>query len=493
MITRASIGRYMHRPIDNPTPEFGAWRHRWAAVKRKVNTLRAHSLSQLEELFAGLIPTHLLSQADEGANSRTRVFPIRVTFFGFLYQVLKPRTSCREVVRQLQALFALQDRPKIDQEDSAYCQARNRLPEENLERILKETANAADKRTRYRTWFGHDVKVVDASCTSLADTPANQALYPQSKAQAPGCGFPLMKLVVFMSLASGAVLDVIKGNKHDHELSLFRRLCSFLKAGDLVLGDDAYSDYGTVAFLPTIGCQGVFRLQGRRHKDFRRGKKLGAGERLITWKRPSQKAKTMTKKQWEELPAEIEVRLIRVRIPIQGFRTRQIDIVTTLLDPKKYPAEEIAALFRRRWRLELCFRDIKTSMGMEEMRCKTPEMVHKELLMYLIAHNLIRCLMAEAASIHEADLERISFKGSVDTVRQYSAALAQARNRKQRSRLLRELLEILASDLLPDRPNRTEPRAVKRRPKPYALLNKHRSRFKETPHRGRRRASSARK
>ena len=213
----------------------------------------------------------------------------------------------------------------------------------------------------------------------------------------------------------------------------------------------------------------------------------------MTWKKPPQKAKTMTDKEWAALPAEIQVRLIRVQIPIRGFRTRQIDIVTTLLDSKKYPTKEIAALFRRRWRLELCFRDIKTSMGMEKMRCKTPEMVHKELLMYLIAHNLIRCLMAEAATIHDADLERISFKGSVDTVRQYSAALAQARNRKQRSRLLRELLEILASDLLPDRPNRTEPRAVKRRPKPYALLNKHRSRFKETPHRGRRRANSGRK
>lgn len=479
--------------MEDSTPEFGAWRHRWAALKRKVSTLRTHSLGQLEELFNELIPTHLLSQADEGANSRKRDFPIRVTFFGFLYQVLKPRTSCREVVRQVQALFALQGRRKIDEDDSAYCQARNRLPEDNLERIFKETANAADKRTQYRKWFGHTVKVVDASSTSLPDTPANQALYPQSKAQASGCGFPLMKLVVFMSLASGAILDVVKGNKHNHELSLFRRLCSSLKAGDLVLGDDAYSDYGTVAFLPTIGCNAVFRLQGRRHKDFRLGKKLGPGERLVTWKQPPQKAKTMTDKEWAALPAEIQVRLIRVQIPIRGFRTRQIDIATTLLDPKKYPAEEIAALFRRRWRLELCFRDIKTSMGMEEMRCKTPEMVHKELLMYLIAHNLIRSLMAEAATIHDADLERISFKGSVDTLRQYSAALAQARNRKQRSRLLRELLEILASDLLPDRPNRTEPRAVKRRPKPYALLNKHRSRFKETPHRGRRRANSGRK
>ena len=153
------------------------------------------------------------------------------------------------------------------------------------------------------------------------------------------------------------------------------------------------------------------------------------------------------------------------------------------LDPQVYPLEALAELYRRRWRLELCFRDLKTTMGMEQLRCQSPEMARKELLAYLIAHNLIRCLMAQAAARHRVDPERVSFKGSVDAVRQYSAAMAQARNAKQRERLHDQLLENLARDLVPDRPGRREPRAVKRRPKPYQLLNKPRGKFREIPHR----------
>lgn len=476
--------------MKNPTPPFPAWRHRFAALKRKLDPLRKLTLCQLEHLLAGLIPVHLLSATEEGDNSRDRIYSLRRTFWSFLWQVLTPNTSCREVVRQIQALFSLEGGGKVDEDDSAYCQARQRLPQDRLELILRATATAADARCGHRRWFARRVVVVDGSTITTPDTAAHQARYPQSQSQRPGCGFPLMKRVAFMSLASGAILELAKGNKHSSELGLFRQLWNQLQSGDILLGDDAFSDFATAASLPARSVDGLFRLQGRRRKDFRAGKKLGPYDRLTSWEKPLQRPRTLRAKAWAKLPQRLELRLIRFAVQVPGFRPQKIDLVTTLLDPKAYPAAELAALFQRRWRMELCWRDLKSTLGMETLRCKSPEMAEKELLMFLLAHNLVRCLMAEAAGTYDVDLERISFKGSVDTVRQYSQALAQARNRQQRRRLADELLENLARDLVPDRPDRVEPRAVKRRPKPYPLLNKPRRLFKEIPHRSRYRVNA---
>jgi hypothetical protein len=185
------------------------------------------------------------------------------------------------------------------------------------------------------------------------------------------------------------------------------------------------------------------------------------------------------------LPAQIIVRILRFTTTIRGFRNRRITLVTTLLDCELYPAQELVALYARRWRLELCLRDLKTTLGMEQLRCKTPEMAEKELLAYLVAHNRVRCLMAEAVAVHRVELERVSFKGSLDALRQFSDAMSRAPNRKLRRQLWEDLLLTLASDLVPLRPNRTEPRAVKRRPKPFPLLNKPRRKFVEISHRSR--------
>ena len=189
--------------------------------------------------------------------------------------------------------------------------------------------------------------------------------------------------------------------------------------------------------------------------------------------------------QWSSLPARITVRIIRFTATIRGFRGRRVTLVTTLLDPKLYPAEQIIALYVRRWAQELCFRDIKSTMGMECLRCKSPEMAQKELLAYLVAHNLVPCVMAEAVAHYQADLQRISFKGAVDALRQYSAAIAQARSQKLQCQLWADLLLNLARDAVPFRPNRHEPRAVKRRPKAYPLLNQPRRQFVEISHRSR--------
>ena len=229
----------------------------------------------------------------------------------------------------------------------------------------------------------------------------------------------------------------------------------------------------------------VARLHQRRKVDFRKARRLGKNDGLFVWTKSCQPSAILSPNEWDLLPAQITVRIVRFTTTIRGFRNRQITLVTTLLDAELYPAEELVALYARRWRLELCLRDLKTTLGMEQLRCKTPAMAEKELLAYLVAHNLVRCLMAEAVAVHRVELERVSFKGSLDALRQFSDAISRAPNRKLRRQLWGDLLLTLARDLVPLRPNRTEPRAVKHRPKPYPLLNQPRRKFVEISHRSR--------
>ncbi len=469
------------------TPYLPAFRSRLAALgRRTAQTVRQATLGQLQEHLRELLPLGLLSAEDEGPNSRERIFPLRLTFECFLWQVLKPRTACREVVRQVQTLFRLAGRGLIDDGDSAYVQARLRLPKERLEQALSATAQVADARAGQGGRLqGRPVKVVDGSSTQLADTAKNQKRYPQPATQKPGCGFPVMKFVALMSLTSGAILNVVLGNLHHHDLRLLHRLWDQLKKGDILLGDRAYGEYTTLATGPQQGIDVVARLHHARKVDFRKARRLGKNDGLFVWTKGCQQSEILSASEWALLPDQITVRILRFSAAIRGFRTRRITLVTTLLDPKLYPAQELAALYARRWALELCLRDLKTTMGMEELRCKTPDMAEKELLAYLVAHNLIRCVIAEAVARYSVELQRVSFKGSLDALRQYSDAIGKARNQKMRRQLWADLLLNLARDLVRHRPNRTEHRAVKRRPKPYPLLNQPRCRFVEISHRSR--------
>ena len=479
------------------TPFFPQWRYRLAPFSTRLRKVRQATLSELEFLFAGIFPPHLLAQADDGPNSRERILPIRRTFWLFLSQVLTPHTSCRAVVRQLQAILGLQHQKQIDSANTAYVQARARLPFHTLLTALHLSADAAQARCmRSSAGFlgGRPVKVLDATSTQLADTPANQARFPQPSSQRIGCGFPVMKIMALFSLASGAVLHVACENLHWHDSRLFRRMRRFFRPGDIILGDRAFSDYASLAELPRRGVDLLARLHQGRKLDFRKpSKRLGKLDALFRWSKNPARPKHMTSRQWKRVPDEITVRVLRYRIQEPGFRTREIRLVTTLTDPRAYPAAALFALYRRRWRLELCFRDLKTSMGMETLSCQSPAMVIKELHMFLIAHNLVRCLMAEATGIHEVDLERVSFKGSVDATREFSNALAKATSRKSRRRLEDDLLTILATDLVPERPGRREPRAIKRRPKPYPLLTRPRDSYVEILHRNRYKKCTTRK
>ena len=469
------------------TPFFPQFRARFAACRRRLQQVRQAPLFQLEHLFGQFLPPGLLAPTDEGPNSRERVFSRRRTFWGFLYQILHPGCPCRKVVDHTRAFFKLHRLGPVDPGTSAYCQARLRLPLDTLVRVRHAVAARVERLLpdAQRSWFGLHPKVVDGVTVAAPDTARNQHAYPQSASQKPGCGFPLLKLVGVFSLASGVLLDYLKGNKHQHELALLRKLLEVFKPNDLALGDRGFCCYVLIAMLLGRQVQSLFRLHQRRAADLRRGQRLGKHDRLFTWRKPAVKPRYLPNTLWKRVPEELSVRVLRFTLSVPGFRPDAVTLVTTLTDARAYPAHELARLYARRWRIELWFRDLKTTLGMEMLHGLSPRMLHKELEMYFIAYNLLRALMVEAAALYEVPVERISFKGTVDATVEYSGALVHARSQKARRELVADLLALIAEDTVPERPGRCEPRAVKRRPKPFPLLNKPRHQFKEVPHRSR--------
>jgi len=398
--------------------------------------------------------------------------------------MLKPRTACREVVRAVQAIFESTGQGSVDEGTAAYVQARQRLPVERLEKALACTARTADGPVGQPGQLqGRPVKVADCSTTQLSDTAQNQKRYPQPSSQKPGCGFPLIKFLVLFSLSSGAILRVAMAHWKNHDLRLLHGLWDALEKGDILLGDRAYGEYLTLATLPGQGVDVVARLHGARRVDYRKASpRLARHDGLFQWRKGCQQSEILSVQQWRQVPVQITVRLLRFDAVIRR-RKKRITLVTTLLDPVAYPAPQLIGLYARRWHLELALRHLKTTMGMELLRCQSPAMAEKELLAYLVAYNLIRCLMAQAVAQAGVAMERLSFKGTVDAVRPFGPAFHGARSKAQRQHIWKELVRTITRDLVPLRPNRQEPRAVKRRPKAYQLLNKPRHLFKEVPHR----------
>jgi hypothetical protein len=356
---------------------------------------------------------------------------------------------------------------------------------------LVHTAQIAEARVGSQGQLQHrPVKVADCSTVQLPDTPENQQRYPQSSSQKPGCGLPLLKFLVLFSLSSGAILRITVGHWKNHDLRLLRGLLEALQKGDILLGDRAYGEYLTLATLPLQGVDVVARLHGARKPDFRKAtKRWGRQDGLFAWAKGCQQSTLLSARQWRQVPNNIVVRIIRFEAVVRR-RKRRILLVTTLLDPVAYPAEELISLYARRWHLELALRHLKTTIGMELLRCQSPDMAEKELMAYLVAYNLIRCLMAQALALAGAELARLSFRGAVDALRQYTLAAQNRRGRHRSGPLWKQLIKTIARDLLPRRPGRQEPRAVKRRPKAYQLLNKPRRLFREVPHRARYRAKN---
>jgi hypothetical protein len=443
-------------------------------LRQEARQLQRASLGKLTGLFAHYIPPSLLAPTAKGAGSRQRIFSTRTTFWAFLAQVLSPQSSCRETLRKLQAWqAACTSQMASSSSTSAYCQARSRLSLDWLKKIHERVAAEVHKRSFGDQEFGRPVKVIDGTSASMPDTPANQKRWPQTKAQKPGCGFPFVKLVGLFHLSNGVLIDWAEGSKHDHEAKLFPSLWKHLYRGDVLLGDRGFCSYAAMAALWSRGVDTLMRKHQALKLTFRSGKRLGPRDRLICMKRPLQPVGQWSKSEWKKLPSTLMVRMVEIRVRQPGFRVQRYVVLTTLTDPQQWPLERLGQLYFKRWSVELFFRDIKISMGMDVLRCKSPAMVRKEIVMHAIAYNCIRGIMQRAAATYEAPLERISFKGTVDALRQWADAIHIHHDKpRKQAEMINVLLRLLAEDTVPLRPDRVEPRVKKRRPKGYQLMTR---------------------
>lgn len=468
------------------TPFFPSWHHFLAPLGSRLahasRSLSACTLCHLEERFSSCLPQNLFAKAASKTNSRNRIYTQPRTFWAMLWQGFNPKASGREVVRQFQALFELQGGPVISSEDGAYCRAKGRLPKDPFSEALKATADAAERYApASKALQGRPVKIVDGATLTAPDTRKNRKAYPPLKRDRRP-HFPLVRLLVLFSLLSGAILSASLGDMRTAELPMLFGLFDQLASKDILMGDRGFGNYVLLALLEHFKPEVDFIGRSARQVDGRRRfKRLGPDDWLFKWKRGCNPSLWLESSLWALLPKELTVRIVRGSCFVKGFRVRRLTLITTLLDSELYPAEEILQAYLRRWRLEMCLDDLKTTLGMEMLRSLSPKMLHKEVYAHLIAHNLLRWTMAQAARQHDTPLERISFKGTLDALRQFTHAMSQARSKIKRSLLWTRLLEIMATDLVPERPGRREPRAVKRIKRKYPHLSCHRNHFSDRP------------
>lgn len=430
--------------------------------------------------FADVLPEENIQAAfnDEGvafAQEEEDVYTPPVTLWAFLSQVLfkdEQRSCVAAVSRVVVLLVALGRRPSDN--TGAYCRARAKLAEAVIRRLTLETADNCERALPDSwLWRGRHVHLVDGTTVSMPDTKANQKAYPQQSAQQQGLGFPIARMVVLLSLATAMVSGMALGpyaGKETGETALLRELFARLRPGDVLLADRCYCSYFLVAMLLALGVDFVVRLHHLRHADFRRGRRLGHGDHVVRWTRPA-KPDWMDDATYDQLPESIEVREIEVRVDQPGFRTETLIVVTTLTDTEEYTKEDLAELYHRRWLAELDIRAIKVTLGMDVLRCQSPEMVRREIWTCLLAYNLIRRSMLQAAELSGCSPRALSFTaamqkiaaGWVTTLLLDEASLAL---------LIEAHLADIASHKVGDRPNRVEPRAIKRRPKPHKLLTR---------------------
>lgn len=440
---------------------------------------KTNSLPELRQLLGSYFPSALLGRSPSGENSRNRIFSLETIFWAFTDQALTPGGSCREAVRKIMAWRRFEN-PRdpvgdMSPDTSAYCTARSRLPLKTIKAVNAHLIQRLQINTPADAlWRGRRIKLVDGTGVSMPDTAENQAVYPQHSGQKPGCGFPSMNLAGIFCLSTGALLEVASGDYHAHETKLFKKLWNTLEKGDVLMGDRGFCSYDTFASLLGRGADVLMRLPEIR---FRRaiGSKLPNSESfdvVISWEKPDKRPSWMSLEEFQSLPASLSVRVIRYNFSRKGFRSQNATIITTLTDPS-ITAEELAGLYFRRWEIELHFREIKTILNMDILRCKTPEMIERELHIHIVAYNLIRSLMQSSAGSCGADISRLSFKGCLDTVRHFATAIHAAEGKPRTIKALTdEMLQAVAKDPNPHRPNRNEPRAVKRRPKNHQLLTK---------------------
>jgi hypothetical protein len=447
--------------------------------QQQVSFLRHQFLQDGDLPFSNVLSEGIVAQALTAIDVywMDRIYSPLVTLWVFLGQVLRADQSCRAAVARLIAHRLSRGQRPCSAETGAYCQARKRLPEEFFSNVARQTGRALETGVDPQwLWNGRRVYAFDGSTISMPDTLENQRAYPQNVAQQPGLGFPIARIAAVFSLACGAVLDVgicRYAGKGQSELGMLRTLWNMFLPGDVLLADRLMCTWTEMMMLKQRGVDCVCRFTSHRTADFRRGKHLGRGDHIVKWLKPT-KPRSIDRETYNLLPEFLVIRECRVRVEQPGFRIRTLIVATTLLDADEFSKDDLAQLYRARWNAELDLRSLKQTLQMDVLRCKTPELVRKELWTHILAYNLIRTIMAQAATQHGIEPRSISFKGAVQTLEAFQPVIAlQGQHDTAFRRILyQNLLGAIANHRVADRPDRYEPRRTKRRPKPYDRLMK---------------------
>ncbi len=432
-----------------------------------------HALRRIKDDLANLLSPAFIEQIcrESGHHWRDRKLdPVKLIHL-FILQILNGNVACAGVPRIAGREFTA----------SAYCQARNRLPLKVITTLASRIGSCMQQAVaRVGLWKGHRTVLVDGSNFSMPDRPQLQARFGQHGQQKKGCGFPTAHLLAIFDAATGLVLDLIASPMRTHDMSQVHKLHSQLRDGDVLLADRGFCSYAHLALILKGGWHACFRMHQKQIVDFKahrpagvckkvKGrprsrwlKQLGPLDQVVEWIKPASKPDWMEQAEWDALPQTITVRELRYRVTAPGFRPEEITLVTTLLDPHIYTAENLANLYKARWSVETCFAHLKTTMRMEQLRCTRVDGVMKELWMFALVYNLVRMVMREAARRQEVATDRISF---IDALRWLAHAPPEA-----------PLPPLVVNPL---RPNRIEPRVVKRRPKSHKLMTKPRDELRE--------------
>lgn len=431
------------------------------SLRSQIKKMKETFLQRSELPFGDLLAPEWFERLEaQAGNYRTSVFTPIVTLQAFMRQILSADGSCKEAVSRIWASRVEERLAAPSVSTGPYCKARQRLPLALLHEAVQQSGQALHEPVPESwKWQGYNVKLVDGTTVLMPDTPANQAQFPQSRSQKSGLGFPIARLVGVMSLSSGAMVDYALGpyrGKKTGELSLLAQQLDALSLGDLLLGDRYYCTYALIAQQQHKGIPVLFENHAQRQVDFRRGRRLGAKDHRVEWRKPAKKPVWMSAEEYQALPPSLTVRELAVGGKVY---------VTTLLDAQRFSKKVLAKLYELRWVAELDLRTLKADLQMGKLRCQTPEMVRKEIAVHFLAYNFIRAAMAQAAHQHQQLPRLLSFKATLQLL---DAMKTQLLGLSEHA--LKALLKAIVSTRIGQRKRSPQPRAVKQRPKPYPRL-----------------------
>lgn len=457
---------------------------RQGCLRRQLQFLQRQYLQCGELPFSNLLSENVIAQALTAIETQwnDRIYSPLVTLRIFLSQVLSQDHSCRAAVARLIAHRVSQGLSACSSRTGAYCQARMRLPEKFFTTIARAVGRQLEDQAEEQwLWKGRHVYMFDGSTISMPDTPSNQQAYPQPTSQTPGVGFPLARIAVVFSLSCGAILDLAVAGysgKGQGEVTLLRQLWDLFRPGDVVLADSLMCNWRNLYELQEQGIHVVTRLnKALRKADFRKGERLGKDDHIVRWPKPH--IREVGRAAQLAMPRYLTVREVRVHIEQPGFRTKVMIVVTTLLDPEQASVSDLADLYRQRWINELDFCSLKVALQLDVLRCKTPELVRKEIWTHVLAYNLIRTIIAQSAARHAMSPRSLSFKATMQILEAFQPYLATiTQSQQSRQALYEQVLDSITLHPIANRPGRFEPRLRKRRFKKYDYMMKSRNETK---------------